>query len=79
MKSRTFTCITAITLFAALAIAVRPRPAAQEWPAVQRTGAQRLWSAGALRFAQGQACSRFLPLSRTSVRGHEGMAIWPEV
>src|SRR5437870_13697417 len=35
MKSRTMTCITAMTLFAALAIAVRLRLAAQEAPAAQ--------------------------------------------
>src|SRR5213592_2610733 len=35
MKSRTMTCITAMTLLAALAIAVRLRLAAQEAPAAQ--------------------------------------------
>src|SRR5437879_1329844 len=40
MKSRILTCITAMTLFAALAITVRLRLAAQEGPAVQAEQAQ---------------------------------------
>jgi probable HAF family extracellular repeat protein len=40
MKPRVLTCITAMTLFAALAIAVRLRLAAQEQPAVQGADAQ---------------------------------------
>ncbi len=50
MKSGTLVCITAMTLFAALAIPVRLRVAAQEQPTTQQDGSTQAAQAQHVRY-----------------------------